>query len=758
MKRRDFLKFIGVGGAGAAAGFVLGKVSKPPAARLMPYIVPDENIIPGVPNWYASLCTSCGAGCGVHVKVMEGRVKKIEGNPEHPVSKGRVCALGQAMPQALYNPDRIKGPLKRRSERGTGDYVDISWDEAYMLIAKNLSDNAAAKTTEGVYLLTSQQRGRLGNLIDTFLSNYGSANHYQYGLFDQRNLNFANYAAMGITAPPYYDIERSKYVLSFGADFTSTWLSPVSYAAAYGEMRQSGKGARGRLVQVEPRLSLTGANADEWVPARPGTEAMLALSIAHAIVEKGFYDRGEVDGWRQALSKYKPAAAADITDISEERIYEIAYALTHIRPSLVIGGDNLASYQDGISGLVAVNILNHLAGNIGVAGGVIPNPEPSIKKDSSVDFKKRLSVLAADAAKGKVKTLIISDTNPLFTTPMEAKTREALRAVPFVVSLSSFLDETSVNADIILPLHTSAEDWGDDSPEPGVGYQVTTIMQPAVSAYYNTRSAGDIFLGIAKSMGGKMTNKLKAATFAEYLKDSWREAYSKDRVMSLSALTFDIFWEELLKRGGWWPDKDKGVTLRKTAVSPRSVSAYLPQMPSKFEGKDIDFPFYMILYPQAAYRDGRGANLPWLQELPDPMTSVVWGSWVDMNPKTAARLGVMEGELVTIESPSGKITAPVYIYAGIRPDTVAVPIGQGHTQYGRLAKQRGANPISILPYREDERSGAVALNATRVKITPAGPGKLVKMEGSTKDFGRGIIKYSTSGAAGDGHKDEHHEG
>lgn len=753
MKRRDFLKFIGIGGAGAAAGFVLGKVSKPPGAKLIPYLVPDENIIPGVPNWYASMCAMCEAGCGVHVKVMEGRVKKIEGNPEHPVNKGRLCALGQAIPQVTYNPDRIKGPLKRRGERGSGEFMDITWEEAYVLLAKNLGDLATAKSTDGLYLLTSQQRGRLGTLMDTFMSAYGSSNHYQYGLFDHRNLNFANHAAMGLDRPPHYDIENSKYVLSFGVDF-GTWLSPVSHAAAYGEMRQSGKGGRGRLVQIEPRLSLTGANADEWVPARPGTEAMLALSIAHAIVEKGYYRGGEVDGWRRVLSKYKPSMVAETADVPVERIYAMAHSLTHVRPSLVIGGDNLASYQDGVSGLMAVNILNHLAGNIGATGGVIPNPEPATGKDPSGDFKRRLSVIAAAAAKGKVKTLIICDTNPVFTTPVEAKTREALRSVPFVVSLASFIDETSIQADIILPLHTPVEDWGDGSPEPGVGYRVTTIMQPAISPYYNTKSAGDIILGVAKKMGGKTADKLKAASFAEYLKDSWREAYSRDRAMSSSALTFDIFWENLLKRGGWWPEKEKAATRRFAPVLVRNVDAYLPQAPSRFEGRDTEYPFYMILYPQAAYRDGRGANLPWLQELPDPMTSVVWGSWVDINPKTAAKLGVKEGDLVNIDSPSGRITVPVYIYPGIRPDTIAVPIGQGHTQYGRFAKQRGANPISILPYREDERSGAVALNVTRVSISPAGPGKLVKMEGSTREFGREIIQYTSP----NGRKSGRHEG
>jgi len=483
---------------------------------------------------------------------------------------------------------------------------------------------------------------------------------------------------------------------------------------------------------------------------------MLALSIGHAILEKGWYRGGEVDAWRHALSRYKPSVAADMTDISEERIYAMAHSLTHVKPSLVLGGENLSSYQDGISGLVAVNILNHLAGNIGATGGVIPNPEPAIRTDSSVDFKKRLSALAANASKGKVKTLIICDTNPVFTTPAEAKLRDALRAVPLVVSLSSFIDETSAQADIILPLHTAAEDWGDDAPEPGVGYQVTTIMQPAIAPYYNTKSAGDIILGIAKKMSGKMASRFKASSFAEYLKDSWREAYSRDRAMSSSALTFDIFWENLLKRGGWWPDKAKGPSRRSASVSVRSVNAHLPQLPAKFEGKDTEYPFYMLLYPQAAYRDGRGANLPWLQELPDPMTSVVWGSWADINPKTADRLGLKEGELVKIDSPSGSITVPVYLYPGIRPDTIGVPIGQGHSQYGRFARARGANPISILPYREDERSGAVALNATRVKLSSAGKGKLVKMEGSTREFGRGIIQYVSAdgGQHGGGHGHE----
>ncbi|MBI5345054.1 MAG: hypothetical protein HZB83_06940, partial [Deltaproteobacteria bacterium] len=180
--------------------------------------------------------------------------------------------------------------------------------------------------------------------------------------------------------------------------------------------------------------------------------------------------------------------------------------------------------------------------------------------------------------------------------------------------------------------------------------------------------------------------------------------------------------------------------IRGARVTLRSSEHLLPG-PAKFEGREKDYPFYLTLYSHAGYRDGRGANLPWLQEMPDPMTSVVWGSWVEMNPKTAARLSINEGDMVSVESPYGKVSAPVYLYPGIRPDTVGIPIGQGHSAYGRYAKDRGVNPIEILPFREDPKTGAVALNATRVRITRTGePGGLVKYEGSTKELGRGIVQ------------------
>ena len=734
MKRRDFLKYLGVGGAGFGLGFIFKEKTKPPGAKLIPYLIPPEDVVPGVANWYASLCTQCLAGCGILVRVMEGRAKKVEGNPLHPISKGRLCARGQASLQALYNPDRIKGPLKRSSPRGGGDFTEISWDEGLSILGRNLSELKVSGQSEKLYFLAPTLRGHLDILIKDFMGAFGSPNYIQHELFQNRTLAFANTVSMGITSIPYYDIENTKYLLSFGADFSSTWLSPVNFSCGYGSMRQGG-GGRGKLVSVEPRMSLTGANADEWVPVRPGAEGILALSIASEIIEKGYYRGPDISGWKALLSRYNPKDASGITDVSEEKIRAIAKEFAATRPSLAIGGENTASYQGGISNLVAVNILNHLAGNIGIKGGVIANPEVS----GGMDFKNNMTGLIEGALAGHVKTLIVYNTNPFFTTPPSAKAKESLGKVPLIVSLSSFMDETTAMADLVLPSNTSFEDWGDDFAEPGVGKSVYTIMQPAVNRLFNTRGAGDTVLSLAKGIGGKVSDKLPWDSFADYLKSSWNDMYVKNKEMSASAATFDRFWEGLLKNGGWWgtasPEK------KVFYVSKAAAEKHLEKSPSVFEGEEGKYPFYLILYPHSGHLDGRGANLSWLQELPDPMTSVVWGSSVEVNPETARRLGIKEGELVAIESPFGKIEAPAYLYPGIRPDTVAIAIGQGHNVYGRYARKRGANPLEILPFREDKMSGEMALNSTRVRISPTGvAGKMVKMEGQTKELGRDIVQ------------------
>ncbi|MFQ5428337.1 MAG: molybdopterin-dependent oxidoreductase [Thermodesulfobacteriota bacterium] len=756
MKRRDFLKYIGLGGAGVVLGGVFGNASRPPGAKLIPYLIPPDDIIPGVGAWYSSLCTQCPAGCGTVVKVMEGRAKKVEGNPLHPVNKGKLCARGQAGLQALYNPDRIKAPMKRVGTRGGGkasDFEEISWDSAIKILSANLKDLVDKGDARRVYLHTNTVRGHLDRLFGGFMERLGSPNYRQYELYDYRNLRHANKTAFGIEAIPHYDIANASFVLSFGADFNSTWLSPVNYGNAYGQMRQ-GRGERGRLVQVEPRMSLTGANADEWVPVAPGAEGIFALSMAYAIIEAGLYTAGDAGKWKKALAGFEPSSTAKSTDVKAEKTVRLAKEFAGAPRGLAIGGETLAGYDNGVSSILAVNVLNHLGGKSGGKGGIIPNPDDLFftghrqEKDQS----KGLAHLVKDIDSSKVKALLLHNTNPLFTTSPELGLELALKKVPFICSMTSFMDETSAVADLILPLNTSFEDWGDDFTDPGVGGPVATLMQPVVSPVFKTKGAGDIFIELAKELGGKLAEDHYHDDYHEYLRESWRKIYENNKEISRGSLTFDSFWNTLLQKGGWWKTGEPKAKVKKTlSVSPGKVSAGLSGKLAAFAGDKSEYPLHLLLYPQAGLLDGRGANLPWLQELPDPITTVVWGSWVEMNPVTAKKHEFVEGDKVKIISPFGSVKAFVFLYPGIRPDTVAMPIGQGHKLYGRYAEGRGVNPIEIIPAVVNNDSGAMALNCTRVKVEPSGgSGRLVKIEPTAKesgppsDRGRPIVQTITS--------------
>ena len=265
-------------------------------------------------------------------------------------------------------------------------------------------------------------------------------------------------------------------------------------------------------------------------------------------------------------------------------------------------------------------------------------------------------------------------------------------------------------------------------------------MQPVVQPVYNTMGAGDIFIALGKTIGGKAGQGFSHASFKDYLKESWKKIYA---ARGLRSGSFDEFWNDFLAKGVWRPIKEQNINAIKISAS--RVSRHITAATSNFEGSANEYPFYLMLYPQAGYLDGRGANLPWIQELPDPMTSVVWGTWVEINPVTAKSLGLKEGDMVSIESPYGEVKAPVYLYQGIRPDTVGMPIGQGHTAYGRYAKDRGSNPMELIPFKEgSKKDGELPINSTRVKISRTDAwvkdDTLVKMEGSTRELGRNIVK------------------
>lgn len=741
--RRQFLKLVGAGSVGAGAGFMLAESIKHPVEYLVPYAIPPEEYSPGVATWYNSVCGMCSAGCGITVRTREGRAKKIEGNPSHPVNQGKLCALGQAGLQSLYNPDRITAPMLRQGDRG-GGFVETTWNDGLDRVAERL---AAARNGGGnTYLLSRGVRGHLDNLMESFMSGLGSEHLLHYDFDHPHALYAANRRTFGEELLPYYDIQNASYLLSFGADYLNSWLSPVHYSLGFGRSRQGGDHDRGRFVQVEPKMSISGAAADEWIPARPGTEGMLALGVAHQLVAGGNYAGTDLDAWTNALAPYSAGNVAAQTGLSAETVTRLGDEFAQADSALAIGGGAAANHTNGVDTLVAINALNYLAGNLGKAGGIVFNPQPVTGGGGhkrQANYQAMLE-LAENARRGRIDVLIINNTNPVFTMPAAAGFTEALQSIPLIVSLGTFMDETTALADIVLPSHTYLESWGDDIPQPGVGFSVAAISQPIVAPLYNTRGTGDIILGLGRRLG--LSESMPWADTEEMLKSGWRQIY--ERGAAADPGDFESFWRSVLQAGVW------GEQVRRNDVPAfdPGVVASLGVARAEFAGSDNDYPFILHPYLSTAMHDGRGANLPWMQELPDPITSVVYGTWVEMNPATAKERGLKEGDLVQVTSEQGSIEAPLLVFPAIMPDVVAMPIGQGHHEFGRYAENRGANVISILASQLESGSGGLASSATRVSITATGrPANLVKTSGLSRQLGRNIVQSTGTDSGSAGH-------
>ena len=735
IERRDFLKLVGAGSVGVGAGFMLRETIKHPPEYLIPHVLAPEDYSTGIATWYNTVCSMCSAGCGISVRTREGRAKKIEGNPLHPVSQGKLCALGQSGLQVLYNPDRLTGPLLRTGERGSESFAQITWQEGMGRVADRLDLLRAADRGDRIGLLSQGVGGHLAQLFELFMSELGSTRLLHYDFDHPHTLYAANKRFFGEEHLPYYDLTNTRYLLSFGADYLGNWISPVHHSLGFGHSRQGRPDIRGRFVQIEPRMSLSGAAADEWIAAIPGTEGILALGLAHHIVAEGHYQGADRDAWTRALRDYTTIQVAAQTGVPADTITRLANTFAESEPSLAIGGGGAGNHSNGVDTLVAVSALNYLVGNLGKKGGLLFNPEPAgqVSHPRQASLRTMLE-FAEDARRGNIEVLILNGTNPAFTLPTETGFAEALSEIPLIVSLSSFMDETTALADIILPSHTYLESWGDDFPEPGVGFPTGAVSQPVVSPLYNTKETGEIVLGLARQMG--LSDAIPWSSMEDCIKHGWRKIHERTGEETPTE-SFDVFWRSMLQAGVWGEksQRDQTFTLAEGVIDNIGVAA------PEFSGSVDDYPFVLHPYVSNNLHDGSGANLPWMQELPDPLTSVVYGSWVELNPVTAEGLGLTEGDLVDIQSPHGQIRVPVYVYPAIMPDVVAMPIGQGHSTYGRYAKDRGVNPIEILSAQMEQHSGSLASSATRVKIVATGKRvNLVKTGGTSRDLGREIVQ------------------
>lgn len=569
-----------------------------------------------------------------------------------------------------------------------------------------------------------------------------------YEPLDDAVLRRANLMSFGRADLPTLDLARADYVISFGADFLGTWNSPVSQSIGYGEMRQGRAGRRGRFAQVEARMSQTGANADLWIPCQPGREGALALGIARVIVQENL-NHGPaqsragalIAGWSEGLPDYTPEAVERLTGVPAATVTRLAHEISGSGQSTAIVGGTPLAHTNGLFTALAVNALESLVDAGGaqapilsftpdaLLGGAAPAANPVWGSYAALNTFTQIVLGDRPAAP---KVLMLHDTNPVFSAPPSAKVREAIAKVPYVVSFANFLDETSAMADLILPDHAPLESWLDDVPESGTNHMVASLAAPAVHPLHNTRAMPDVILGVARQMGGAMAAALPWETYEAMLHAQYL-TLRKQNPGALPADSDDDFWSKVQAQGGWWAPP--GAAERTVAAISARPQEKAPE--PQFDGAADSYAFHFLPYASQAFRDGSLAHLPWLQEMPDVLTSAMWSSWVEINPQTAEKLKIQQGDIVEVTSQHGSLRAPAVVSPGIAPDVLAMPVGQGHDNFTRFATGRGANPLSILAPLTESETGSLAWAATRVKLARAGApeqGQLILFSGGTSQF------------------------
>ncbi len=700
MNRRTFLKIAGMGSISFAFG------CNPPQKKIFSQVQAPDDMVTGKATWYASTCRECPAGCGILAKSREARIVKIEGNPLHPINKGKLCMRGQAALQGLYNPDRLQTAMLKEN----GKWQSIPFSKAESIL-KIKAAEAAQKGQDRVRMLTETVGDSLMGLLTEALQNLNSQPPMVYEAFAYESLKTANEKVFGVNGLASYHMEQADILVSFGADFLETWLSPVEYAWKFKTMHQLNNGRKNLFFQISPNLTLTGVNADHWMACKPGSESVVALGLVRQAMDIGkgkFLPKSFQDALNKATAPYTQNIVLEHSGIPLALYEKLIIQLMGARRPLVLGTNAGAADQNGMQTNLAVNLLNLLL-------------DPKLRM---IDFDNRHRVeMAAKRSEvmsffaslndGNVDLLMLNNVNPVFSLPPDSGAARALSSDKvFVVMFSNFMDETAEMADLVLPVQMPLETWDAYGGKLG---SVSTL-QPAMGKMSKASSLGDIML-YAGFEGNPPAKKYK-----DYLISN----LSKNK-----GIADEVQWLNMLQQGGKFGPADKTVKSRKLP-RPKDLTDILAK---KFEPPKSEMAFAAM--PSIRFFDGRGANKPWLCEIPDPLSRVAWQTPVYLNRETANTRGIRQEDIIELQSEFGKLEAAVYISDLVGPGLALMDIGQGHTAFGRYAKDVGLNPLQLLSAKSNADSGGASLNLASVDIRKTGRSlKLASTSGSRVQHGR----------------------
>ncbi len=732
LTRRQFMA--GTAATAGAAVFVACGLPERELVIQSPADLP-EDLVRGEDAWYATVWPDSPGGDGLIVRVMQGRAKKTAGNPDYPVNLGKQSARYDATLQMLYHPDRIKRPLMRRSKGGA--LGEVTWAQAERRLLDSIAESEGS-----LVVVTNPLRGHLGWVASQFAGSF-KGRHVMFDPVEQGVLHAAIKRVFGQDRLPDIDIANSNVVLSFGADWLSTWVSPVGMSVKYGKFRLNAKD-HGYLTHVESRMSMTAAAADRWLPVRPGWEGRVALAIGRIIVDEQKVPADAIAAYRAAVP---PAALAGASvaavagdgnsGIPESRLREAAEKFTRGGPGVAFGGGSAGAHSNGTQSLSAIFALNYLSGAVGKKGGIIFNPPSSLPGVPDSAHGASFGAWQAELAQwraGSVRTVILRGADVVHGLPRSVDAPGALAKVPNVIAFATVLDDSAAHADLVLPEKTFLETWGTDIPEPAPGYEVVGFQQPVASPAFNldgtallsdARGFGDVLLWAAGGAIGATSMQDLAQQAAGQLFDAKRGAGS------VSAPNRTLFWNGVLQRGGFWDTKATNAAPPPAAQPAVDVSAPVLADAPGGDGEE----FTLVPFVSNSLLDGRLAATPWAQASPDPVSSAAWSTWAEVSKSDARRMGIVEGDRLLIRSATGEIEALAYPHPGAPPGVIGVPMGQGHEHTGRWAAGRGSNVLAVLTETKDADTGALAWAATRVRVLRKGvKQKLAKFEGDVEAY------------------------
>jgi anaerobic selenocysteine-containing dehydrogenase len=756
--RRSFLTY----GTALALGGAAGSMLTPAPWKLTDDVaiwtqnwpwtpVPED----GEVTYKESVCTLCPGGCGINVRLVDGRPVKIQGLKDHPVNKGSLCPMGISGLQYAYGPSRVTSPLKREGKRGEGKWKKVSWDEALTSVSKKLAELRSSGNPQTVACITGTDQGTIPNLIGRFLTAYGSPNYIRAATA-QDAIEQAIYLAQGKQGTPVFDIENADFVLSFGSGILDGWGSPGRMFNLFGS-RKSGK----KIIQVEPRLSDTAAKASQWLGINPGTETALALGLAHVIIKESLYNKNFVenfafgfddwtdedgkthDGLATMVKNFTPEKVSQITGINKPEIVSLARAFARASKPIAINGRGQGDVPGSIDESLAVQSLNALVGNINKPGGIAAIPDSNLAKWPEVNIDEiaakgmqqpridgagseqfpntryllnRLpEIINAAKEDSPVQALLVTDANPMYTLPDTEATKKAFDRIPFIVSFSPYMDETASYSDYILPNHSFLERLQDVPSAVGISRQVISLAKPVIPPIYETKHVGDSFILIAKALGGFISKAFPWDDYEAFLKETLSDQWRKLKRKGMIEIEHNIP-EPLAYTFNTVSTKFEFCPTARTSAKQKKNSALPSYSPVPIEGDMQRFQLVLIPYDSIRLAGGYMANAPFMTKTVDDTVLKKQIGLLEINPATANELGLKEGNMALLTTPKGEATVQVHLYEGIKPGIIAMPRGLGHTAYSEYLADKGVNVNTLVGPIEDPGSGLDMAWGIRAKL------------------------------------------